>query len=283
MIHNINFFDRNTVDMPYCNMFWPAPEHVNYIKPGLLDFDGITVFTDELCFDPIVDQVKGKWKIAWGLESPCIKPNLHLNAKHIEHKFDYIYTCNPLIGNGNPKYKQSYWGCCWIPDGWHKIYSKYKLLSTVVSNKHYAQGHKLRHEVVGANLHPQLEVWGSPLFQHYGNEPLERLKPHAPYRYSIVIENCQYPGFFSEKIIDCFATGTIPIYWGDPNIKNIFDPQGMYTWNTIPELHNILQRISESDYNSRLPAIEANYKLFPEFASPDRWMAKNCYDWLNTL
>ena len=102
-----------------------------------------------------------------------------------------------------------------------------------------------------------------------------------PNQYVIVIENCQYPGYFTDKIVDCFAAGCIPIYWGNPKIKELFDSRGFYTWTTIRELGLILDHISNEDYESKRPYIEENFKRFPEFASPDRWMARNCYDLLN--
>jgi hypothetical protein len=39
------------------------------------------------------------------------------------------------------------------------------------------------------------------------------------YRFAFAIENITYPGYHTEKIIDCFAAGVIPIYLGDPLIE----------------------------------------------------------------
>jgi hypothetical protein len=279
MKHRINFFDTNTGNSDFSNLHWPVPDDVEYIKPPLLEYDGITVFTDEQCFSPIVDQVKSKWKIAWAFESPAIKPHVYQHIDQISYKFDQIFVCNPSMGNGNSKYKQSYFGACWIPESHCQIYPKSKLLSIVASNKNYAQGHQLRHEVIRNKMHPALDLWGSG-YNKFGDEPSERIKPFAPYQYVIVIENCQYPGYFTDKIVDCFAAGCIPIYWGNPKIKELFDSRGFYTWTTIRELGLILDHISNEDYESKRPYIEENFKRFPEFASPDRWMARNCYDLL---
>ncbi len=41
------------------------------------------------------------------------------------------------------------------------------------------------------------------------------------YKFSICFENTVYPGYLTEKIIDCFVVGVIPIYLGDPNIRKI--------------------------------------------------------------
>ena len=43
----------------------------------------------------------------------------------------------------------------------------------------------------------------------------------ADFRFAFAIENISYPGYHTEKIIDCFAAGVIPIYLGDPLISNV--------------------------------------------------------------
>ena len=59
---------------------------------------------------------------------------------------------------------------------------------------------------------------------------LARLKPNvcddkqatiANFRFAFAIENIRYPGYHTEKIIDCFAAGVIPIYFGDPLITQV--------------------------------------------------------------
>jgi predicted nucleic acid-binding Zn ribbon protein len=43
------------------------------------------------------------------------------------------------------------------------------------------------------------------------------------YMFSIVVENSIYPKYYTEKITDCFATGTVPIYYGDKSIGEDFN------------------------------------------------------------
>jgi len=50
----------------------------------------------------------------------------------------------------------------------------------------------------------------------------------APYEYSIAMENSQQLNYFSEKIIDCFLSWTMPIYWGCPNISEYFPEDSYY-------------------------------------------------------
>lgn len=38
------------------------------------------------------------------------------------------------------------------------------------------------------------------------------------YRFAICFENTIFPGYLTEKLFDCFLSGCIPIYWGDPSV-----------------------------------------------------------------
>lgn len=40
------------------------------------------------------------------------------------------------------------------------------------------------------------------------------------YNYALVFENQQQPGYITEKLLDCFKAGTVPIYWGAPNASD---------------------------------------------------------------
>ena len=46
-----------------------------------------------------------------------------------------------------------------------------------------------------------------------------KLKCLARYRFCLCIENFEYPGYITEKIIHCMVAKSIPIYYGAPNIK----------------------------------------------------------------
>ena len=270
----INLFDSNNPEANKCfNGYWPeCLNEIEYIHPPLLEFDGISLFTDELCFHPIVDQVKSKIKVAWALESPAVKPHLYQYFKNIESKFDYIFICNKHLSSSN-KFKLMHYGACWIIPENCRIYNKSKLISIVASNKNWAPGHILRHEIISKKLHPELELWGSG-YKYFTNAQEERVLPFKDYKYTIVIENCRYPGYFTDKILDCFATGSIPIYWGDPEISNYFNPNGFYQWDTVDELKNILAKISDYDYNCKSEFILENFNIMPNFASPDKNLIK---------
>ncbi len=44
------------------------------------------------------------------------------------------------------------------------------------------------------------------------------------YKFALAYENSRDPGYCTEKIADAFAAGCVPVYWGDPGIKDEFNP-----------------------------------------------------------
>jgi hypothetical protein len=87
-------------------------------------------------------------------------------------------------------------------------YDKTKLVSMMYSNKNFAPGHAVRHDVA-REFDEVVDLMGSGLTGQH----VKKIHSCKDYMYSIAIENCQEDYYFSEKILDCFLTGTIPIYW----------------------------------------------------------------------
>jgi len=47
----------------------------------------------------------------------------------------------------------------------------------------------------------------------------DKIRTIAAYKFAICFENMAYPGYITEKIIDCFVAGVIPIYLGAPDVQ----------------------------------------------------------------
>ena len=79
--------------------------------------------------------------------------------------------------------------------------------------------------------------------------------------FHIAVENSRNLNYYTDKIVDCFATKTIPVYWGAPNIEEYFNKEGIITFENEEDLVEILNSLTEEDYNNRLEAVEENYIL----------------------
>ena len=85
--------------------------------------------------------------------------------------------------------------------------------------------------------------------------------------FHVPVENSKHNNFFTDRLIDCFLTKTIPVYWGCPNIENFYDHKGIISFNNENDLLEIINNLTPEDYTSRLEAINNNYQLALENAS----------------
>jgi glycosyltransferase involved in cell wall biosynthesis len=145
-----------------------------------------------------------------------------------------------------------------------KVYdNKQKLVSFVTSNKTMTDGHRFRidcyNELSSNNL--SVDIFG------VGINPIEgKIQALKDYKFSIAIENGIHNNYFTEKILDCFLTGVIPIYRGAKNIDYFFDKEGIITFNTVQELIEILSSLTEEYYYSRLNSIKNNFEKAKKYA-----------------
>lgn len=47
----------------------------------------------------------------------------------------------------------------------------------------------------------------------------------AKHRFSISCENASQSGYTTEKLVEGFVVGCVPIYWGDPRVTEVFNPK----------------------------------------------------------
>ena len=135
---------------------------------------------------------------------------------------------------------------------------KNKNISIIASDKKLCQMHLVRQALA-------MKCKNEGLADTYGKfdggpfVPMEL--PFQYYRYSIVVENLIQPFYFTEKILNCFAAQTIPIYIGATEIHKFFNSDGIITFNIkdIDHIENILKQCTKEEYERRLPAIIDNY------------------------
>jgi hypothetical protein len=88
----------------------------------------------------------------------------------------------------------------------------------------------------------------------------ESKNPLFDTQFHITIENtARIKNAFSEKLIDCFRTKTVPIYYGPSNIGDFFNLDGIFCANKVEEIIEICNKLNPDTYNSMIKAIEDNY------------------------
>jgi len=124
-----------------------------------------------------------------------------------------------------------------------KVFEKTLGVCGISSNKAFLPGHKRRLEFVRwlMDNRPDVEMYGR------GIRDIEsKLDVLKDYRFSIVIENARIDNWVTEKLTDCFLTGTVPIYYGAPNIGEKFNEDGIIQFDSTDQLNDILNSISSN-------------------------------------
>ena len=264
-LKKIKILDGNFSHSSYSSDFQES-KYIEWDRTPNLDPNEIIFITDNYCLH--AEQIIGK-KIAWLMEPRAINSGIYewigKNYNHFHKILTYDKELLDIIPNGLfcPH------GMCWIKPEEQKIYNKTKLVSIISSSKTATEGHKLRHTVI-KNIN-DLDVYGR------GYNPIEsKLEALKDYAFSIIIENSKCNTYFTEKLNDAFASGTVPIYWGTSDITSIFNPNGMIIFDDLYSLQNIIKTLNLEKYNSMLPAIKENFeKTKNHFLLAEDWIYEN--------
>ena len=226
---------------------------------------GNTVFITDTHLQE-VDKFRAERKVALLIEPPDINPGIYKYVDENYKKFDYILTFDKTLLDSGRNFLFYPFGCCWVLDTSYP--EKDKLCSMIASNKRMTSGHSFRQDVIRQF---------SDRVDHYGNgfKHLQRKEDGLRnYYFSIVLENSRPQYYFSEKLLDCLASRTIPIYWGS-DISPFFNMKGIITFNDIDELESIYKSLTPDLYKSMLEYIEDNFNRVNKYAVPEDWIFEN--------
>ena len=79
----------------------------------------------------------------------------------------------------------------------------------------------------------------------------------SQFEFGIAFENSSYPGYTTDKLLDAFEAGTVPIYWGDPLVGHDFHERAFVNCHSHSSDGEMVRRIrqlqSEPDLYARDP------------------------------
>lgn len=223
--------------------------------------------SDDLHVDASI--VESQTRVAWLNENKAIYPKTIELMKELEDSFDYILTHEDELLSRGDKYLPMPMVHYFLQDNNITDFTKSKLVSMLSSDRNVPEllGHALRHSIRDTY---------SGRFDLYGREtnPVDCTSMALKdYRFAIVVENNKQPHYFTEKLLDCLACKTIPIYYGATPENYGFDANGILSFSTVEELGTILDSLSEELYNSKLDAVESNYNLTRgKFSSAEKFI-----------
>lgn len=206
-----------------------------------------------------------------GTSRPQLYEAILKHKAHIEKHFDLLFTYNPRLLNELSNARFYLFGSVWYgthtgggialenftisPENYKR---KTKNISMLCSHLEYLPMHRVRKKLAFYCKEKGLaDTYG----KFDGGDYCAVELPFENYRYSIVVENGIEPFYFTEKIMNCFAAQTIPIYLGATEIGRFFNANGIIQigLEDCDHIENILKRCTPEEYERRLPAVLDNF------------------------
>jgi hypothetical protein len=262
--HKVTLFDssfshaysRNNGDLEIYS------KYINFDRKNIHD---IIFYTDNFIKNRYVlnFQNQSKINIAWLIEPHAIDPKIYEQIIIDLHLYDYVVSHDKMfidtININSNRGIHYFVGGTWIEEKDWFIHNKTKNLSAIVSYKNSTEGHKLRHQIISLYKKLFCDIYGRGL--NYIEYKLQGLKD---YRFSLVVENSK--DTFTEKLIDCFVTGTIPIYYGaQTEVRTIFNSDGILFFNNIEEFEKLIPEFTLINYLKKENAIKENFNIAKEY------------------
>lgn len=186
--------------------------------------------------------------------------------------YDFLITHNEDLLKLIPSSYLLEIGTTWIWD--YNFPEKEFSVSTLVGGKLMAPGHHLRQKIwfkenkikTPTRFFLSNNSYG---VENYKNNPVlgDSKFPLFNSQFHICIENTSRNNFFTEKVMDCFQTKTIPIYWGCPNIGNWFNINGIIMVNSFDEIIEACNSLNKDTYQEKLQFVEENFEKSKQFCT----------------
>ena len=85
--------------------------------------------------------------------------------------------------------------------------------------------------------------------------------------FTFIAENSIEDNFFTEKIIDCFRTYTVPIYFGCKNIGRYFDTRGIIIPKNVTEAIYMINNLNQDSYFEIKDYVIKNFLMAAQYTS----------------
>jgi len=119
---------------------------------------------------------------------------------------------------------------------------------------------------------------------YLNNMPDGQVIPHSPAKiafqekckFTMAFEPVREPGFCTEKITDAFYAKSIPIYYGDPHITEIFNPKAFINVSDYKNNDEVIEAIRRLDNDDEAYMQMLCEPVFNDPQLPERWYNELC-------
>ena len=125
-----------------------------------------------------------------------------------------------------------------------------KFCAAVISNSLYSDGFRMFF-INELNKYKLIDM-GGQYKNNIGKPVKDKIKFLSNYKFSISMENSEGDGYLSEKIIDSFYSGTIPIFYGDYMIDEYINPKVYILIKGEKDIKEKIDYIKKIDNNDEI-------------------------------
>lgn len=251
-----NAFLHNLVDGQISSTPNQVPNDIEFVIDGSGD---VNLFVDSGIYE-IKEFDKSKKNYAWLCESTAIRPDIYKyffeDTTTKIAPFEKIFTFNDNLLQINSKFEFVHPSGLWVKSDINL--EKSELISMITSDKKQTPLQKKRVKFAKKNKN-KIDLFGNGF--NYIEKKEEGLQKYC---YSFAFENDDTNSYFSEKILDCFAMKTIPIYKGTRNIQNFFNKDGIIFFDEFK-----FKDLTFENYKNKLKAVNENFDLVREYRIPE--------------
>lgn len=205
--------------------------------------NSIDVYYDQAVMD--CDPANANNQIAMLLEPRSMIGDAYEFVGAYPHHFRHIFTHDSNLLT-LPNAHELNWANVWLTTD----SVKNKSISLCTSYKNWCPLHNLRLDL--ANYYkdrPEVDVfygdWNNP------DIPTVEAKDYLEhYKFSIVVENDIDDYWYTEKILNCFATKTVPIYIGAKRIGDRFNENGVFNADSFADVTRLIDMMYQYGLDS---------------------------------
>jgi alpha(1,3/1,4) fucosyltransferase len=249
---------------------------------GRVDYYSFGILSN---IDYCLEQKEVKMKAFFIMEPPCVMPELYDQLPRLTKIFENVYIHNTwgsgysLEGVDKDKLKKLYWAQSYnyvLENYWS---NKKKIKKVVVinankkpkksSNELYSERIKA---VVQLSKHDYVDLYGmnwdrllstttfwppfifnrSKILSVYKGVAKSKHEVLSKYDFCLCYENDIVDSYITEKIFDCFYSGTIPIYLGPSDIDKYIPKEAFIdarSFDNYTEMYKYLSKLSDEQKN----------------------------------
>ena len=93
---------------------------------------------------------------------------------------------------------------------------------------------------------------GGKYLNNIGKSVKDKYEFQKQYKFSIAFENSSSIGYTTEKLVEAKAAGTIPIYWGNPEIAEEFNSKSFINCHEYKSFDEVIEEIKRIDNTKEL-------------------------------